>query len=143
MASVTLHLGDLICLHDIERCICASGIGTGEDVDIALGEDVLRLRESGKRALLAVFAIQAQSTWMQLKQFKGLLDYHGLGMAEGAVDPRTRLAFHECVSEREHNDNECAHATGRDLRFGMIIQLRQRVWQAPRDEPPAADAHGW
>ena len=124
VATEYIALGDLIFLEEDDKYVGASGIGTSEDVDSCRSHEASQLRTSGMFSSRCVFAVQPQGTWTNLQNFKMTLERQGLTLAEGVVNQETRGAYRDCQRERDRNEKDAKRQAGRDLRFGMVIQLQ-------------------
>lgn len=123
VANEYLQIGDLVVLEDENKFVTASGIGdTAHDIAVT-AMDSEPLRQAGEFSSRAVFVVQSQGTWTQLQNFKMAVERQGLSLEEGKVSPVTLPQYRESLHERERNEAETVRLAGREVRFGMVIQL--------------------
>lgn len=72
----------------------------------------------------AVFVVHQMSNCSAAKQIKAYLDRNGVSMAEAQGDARCRPLLEARAKEEKINAQEFEQSKGRDVRYGMIVQLQ-------------------
>lgn len=119
-----IKLGDLVFFEEDDKCLGVSGIGTADSVDTCHAHEPASLHISGEFSTKCVFTVHSQGTWTHLQNFKMALERQGMSMTEGMNSQETCGAYRECQRELERNEKDAARQVGRDLRFGMVVELR-------------------
>jgi inositol 1,4,5-triphosphate receptor type 3 len=73
----------------------------------------------------AVFVLLQQHNYASYRQMRSFLEREGLSAHAAMSDPRYRQLCDAVDSERAHNRQEFNQTCGREVRYGMIVQLQQ------------------
>lgn len=107
------HIGDLIYVED-------DSIGA-----LAMSGGSVRVTSSAQFSSSAnVFVLQQQGSWKMLSEYKAMLEREGLSWIEAACDPAHRTIKRQCEVEMEAYQTEFLGICGREVRYGMVVQLR-------------------
>ena len=123
MSDDFLHIGDFITVYDdvSDGYVGAHGISSNQ---VAMREvsDPLHPKLVAKEA---VFVLLQQHNYASYRQMRSFLEREGLSAHAAMSDPRYRQLCDAVDSERAHNRQEFNQTCGREVRYGMIVQLQQ------------------
>ena len=123
-----LHLGDRIYLYE-EHCngyfavqgFADNQLGVNIPGSNAFAEGTHAPREFGQQH---IFIIQPQQEHASAKRMHGFLEREGIAEHAARAEPRFRRFLEAYRREEVHNKQEVATANGRELRYGLIIELQ-------------------
>jgi hypothetical protein len=134
-SSDCVRVGDRIYLED-DAARIVGGSGIGSDVQVVAAEKHLLPTDFGAAA---VFVVHPQGTWTSLEACRALLEREGLSWLDALGHTETSSAHLEVERERQLNASDFTHALGRELRYGMVIQLKHdasKKWFSTSRQPP-------
>lgn len=121
-----LHIGDRISLYHepTNGFLGAEGFAvTQVGIDASDGS-VASGDKTRNEVRDAIFVVQQMSNCSAAKQIKAFLDRNGISMAEAQGDARCRTLLEARAKEEKLNAQEFEQSKGRDVRYGMIVQLQ-------------------
>ena len=77
----------------------------------------------------AVFVVRNQMNYTVTERMQAMLDKEGMTVAEAAGVDRFRKILREREAEKKSNLEEFKQARGRDVRYGMVVQLQHAISQ--------------
>ena len=116
MSNEYLYIGDQIYLSEEASGYLASQGFSNVAVGMSLARDSVP-RE-------CVFQVRQQHNYTVAKQMRAALEREGLTMAEAQGDSRFRKLVDDRARERALNFDEFQQQRGREVRYGMIVQLQ-------------------
>ena len=114
-----LHLGDSVVLHD---GYAEGWVGTTNFSDQTLAV-------SAQPGIAQIFVIMQQHTCGAAHALKQFLEVQGLTAQEAQREQRCQHFFDSVAREEEVNAHEFDNSKGRELRYGMVIQLKHHLSQ--------------
>ena len=74
----------------------------------------------------AIFVVHQMANYSVAKQLKAYLEKNGMTLQEAQGEPRCRALLQQKAKEDALNEEEFESSTGREVRYGMIVQLKPR-----------------
>ena len=117
-----LHVGDYITVYDDASDGYVGALGVVSSVNVGMREvsDPLHAKLVAKEA---VFVLRQQHNYSVFRQMRGFLEREGLSAQAAVADPRYRQLREACEREKATNLTEFKNTCGREVRYGMIVQL--------------------
>ena len=133
-----LHIGDLVSLHysiegevneGVQGFLGSQGLpNINVYVELSTKNDV---HTQVQRATMAeaCFLVRQQHSYTVARRLQNKLDKSGLSLAEVTVRAEFRTVLREREREKAQNLEEFRTAKGREVRYGMVIQLQHNLTQ--------------
>ena len=77
----------------------------------------------------AIFVVHQMANYSVAKQLKAYLEKNGMTLQEAQGEPRCRALLQQKAKEDALNEEEFESSTGREVRYGMIVQLQHDTSQ--------------
>lgn len=120
-----LHIGDLVSLKDdLGGVVTSQGFS---DTQVSLEPD-----DEGRQPIPreAIFLVRPQQNYSVERQLEKKLDMEGITRREAMADPQFRQLFDEREKEQKMNLSEFEQVQGREVRYGMVVQLQHVASEA-------------
>ena len=119
-----LHIGDSITIYDdvSDGFLGAQGIASVQ-VGVRAVVDPLHAKLVGKEA---IFMLRQQHNYSVFRQMRNFLEREGLSEQEANSDTRYRELLDAREREKATNMQEFANTRGREVRYGMIVQMQHK-----------------
>lgn len=111
---MTARIGDLIYLEDDQKGVLNASVDGSMTVTPA----------SAFSAEANVFLLQQQGTWKRASEYRQVLEKEGFSWIEAQGEPKLRALRKLCSAEKAAYEKEFVRTSGRQLRYGMVVQMK-------------------